>query len=157
MPALHSTIHIDSPSETVFVLTADLPQYDRWLPRSRAFDAVTQVSHVPVGLGTTYVNTGPSGAIHGSITDYHLPARIAFRQSMRIKLLLFAGTLDMHIRYTLEPAGHATRVDKDVAFDTHGVLKAVQPIIVTTIRWESKRLLQVMKRYVETLPENDDR
>jgi uncharacterized protein YndB with AHSA1/START domain len=154
MPALHFTTHIDGPSETIFELIADLAHYGRWLPSSRAFDAVTQVS-APIGLGTTYVNTGSSGAMQGSITDYQPPTRIAFRQSTRIKLLLFAGTLDMNIRYTLEPAGQATRVERDVAFDTHGVLKAVQPIIVATIRRESKRLMQVMKRYVETLPEHD--
>jgi uncharacterized protein YndB with AHSA1/START domain len=153
---LHFTTHIDGPNETVFALIADLAQYDRWLPRSRAFGAVTLVSHEPVGIGTTYVDTGPSGAMHGSITDYQPPSRIAFRQSMPIKLLLFAGILDIHTRYTLEPAGHGTRVDRDVTFDLRGVLKAAQPIIVATIRRESERLLQVMKRYVETRPEVDD-
>ena len=63
----------------------------------------------------------------------------------------------MNIRYTLEPAGDATRVERDVAFDTHGVLKAAQPIIVATIRRESKRLLQVMKHYVETRSEDEKR
>jgi hypothetical protein len=52
MPASHFTVHIGGPSEIVFALIADLTQYDRWLPRSKAF-----------GLGTTYVDTGPSGAM----------------------------------------------------------------------------------------------
>jgi uncharacterized protein YndB with AHSA1/START domain len=156
MPALHFTTDIDGPGETVFALIADLTRYDRWLPRSRAFGAVTQVSHTPVGLGTTYVNTGPSGAMHGSVTDYQPPARIAFQQSMPVKLLLFAGTLEMHIRYTLEPVGQATRVSRDVTFHLPGVLKVAQPIVAATVRRESERLLQVMKRYVETRPEGDE-
>ncbi len=156
MPALHFTAHIDGPGETIFALIADLTRYDRWLPRSRAFGAVTQVSHTPVGPGTTYVDIGPSGAMHGSVTDYEPPARIAFQQSMPVKVLLFAGTLDLHIRYTLEPIGQATQVSRDVTFQLPGALKAAQPIIVATVRRESERLLQVMKRYVETRPEDGD-
>ncbi len=147
MPALHFTAHIDGSSQTIFALIADLTRYDRWLPRSRAFGTVTQVSSMPVGLGTTYVDTGPSGAMHGSVTEYHPPTRIAFRQSMPVKLLLFAGTLEMHIRYTLEPVGQATRVNRDVIFQLPGILKVAQLIIVATIRRESERLLQVMKRW----------
>ena len=78
MPTLRFTAHIEGPRETVFGLIADITQYDRWLPRSRAFGAVTQVSQTPVGLGTTYIDNGPSGAMQGSITDYDPPARIAF-------------------------------------------------------------------------------
>ncbi len=70
MPVLHFSTQIDSPSETIFALIADLTHYNRWLPSSRAFGAVTQVSHTPIVVGTAYVDTGPSGAMHGSITDY---------------------------------------------------------------------------------------
>lgn len=152
MPALHFTVDIDGPSETVFALIADLAHYDRWLPRSRAFGSVAQVSHMPVGIGTTYVDTGPNGVMRGSITDYQPPVHIAFRQSMPVKLLLLAGMLEMDIRYTLEPVGNTTRVEREVAFTLPGMLKVGQPIVVTTVRRESQRLLQVMKRYVETLP-----
>src|SRR2546422_2001337 len=116
MPASHFTVDIDSPSETVFALIADLAHYDRWLPRSRAFGSVAQVSHTPVGIGTTYVDTGSNGAMHGSITVYQPPTHIAFRQSMPVKLLLLAGMLEMDIRYTLEAVGNATRVERDVTF-----------------------------------------
>ncbi len=156
MPALHFTTHIDGPSETVFALIADLAHYGRWLPRSRAFGTVTQVSQESVGIGTTYLDTGPNGVMHGSITDYHPPTHIAFRQSMPIKALLFAGILDMHIPYALEPVGHATRVKREVTFTLPDVLKAGQPIVVATVRRKSERLLQVMKRSVETRPKDDD-
>ncbi len=149
MPALHFTADIEGPSETIFALIANLIQYDQWLPRSRAFGAVTQVSPTPVGLGATYVDTGPSGAMHGSITDYQPSSRIAFRQSMPVKLLLFTGTLEMDIRYTLERVGQATRVSREVSFQLPGVLKAAQPIVVATVRRESERLLLLMKHYVE--------
>ena len=150
MPTLHFTSNIEGPCEAVFELIVDLTHYDRWLPQSKAFGAVMQVSPTPVGPGTTYVDKGPSGTMQGSITEYQPTARIAFQQSMPVKLLMFAGTLDLHIRYTLEPVGQATRVNRDVTFQLPGVLKAAQPIIASTIRRESKRLLQAMKRAVET-------
>ncbi len=156
MPTLHFTVQIEGSSETIFALIADITHYDRWLPSSRSFGAVTQVSNMPVGLGTTYVDNGPSGAMHGSIIDYQPPKRIAFRQSMPIKLLLFAGNLDMTQHYMLEPVGEATRVNREVSFHLPGVLKVAQPVVASTVRRESERLLQVLKRYVETRPGNDD-
>jgi uncharacterized protein YndB with AHSA1/START domain len=156
MPKLHFTAHIEGSCDTVFGLIADITRYDRWLPRSRSFGAVTQVSQIPVGLGTTYIDNGPSGAMHGSITEYHPPERIAFRQAMPVKLLVFAGTLELNTHYTLEPVGQATRVSRDVTFHLPGMLKVAQPIIVSTVRRESERLLQVMKRTVETQSEDDN-
>jgi uncharacterized protein YndB with AHSA1/START domain len=156
MPTLHFTVQIEGSSETIFALIADITHYDRWLPSSRSFGAVTQVSNMPVGLGTTYVDNGPSGAMHGSIIDYQPPKRIAFRQSMPVKLLLLAGNLDMTQRYMLEPVGEATRVNREVSFHLPGVLKVAQPVVASTVRRESERLLQVLKRYVETRPGNDD-
>ena len=149
MPTLHFTAHIEGSCETVFELIADITHYDRWLPRSSAFGAITQVSPTPVGLGTTYIDQGPSGMMKGSITDYQPPTRIAFQQSMPVKLLLISGTLEMHIRYTLESVGQGTRVNRDVTFQLPGMLKVAQPVIVSTVRRESGRLLQLMKRTVE--------
>jgi uncharacterized protein YndB with AHSA1/START domain len=149
MPTLHFTANIEGPCETIFELIADITQYDRWLPRSSAFGAVTQVSPMPVGLGTTYIDQGPSGTMKGSIADYQPPTRITFQQSMPVKLLVISGTLELHIRYSLEPVGQATCVNRDVTFHLPGVLKVAQPIIASTVRKESERLLQVMKRTVE--------
>ncbi len=96
MPALHFTTQIDGPSETIFALIADITLYDRRLPHSSAFGAVTQVSHTPVSLSTTYVDTGSSCAMHRSITDFQPLTRIVFQQSMPIKQLLFTGTLELY-------------------------------------------------------------
>jgi len=42
-------------------LTADLPNYGRWLPGSEAFGETTEVSPYPDRLGTTYLDAGPAG------------------------------------------------------------------------------------------------
>src|SRR2546430_908406 len=152
MPILHFTTHIDGRSEAIFALIADLPHYDQWLPRSRAFGSVIQISPLPVGLGTTYTDSGPSGIMQGSVIDHQPPTRIAFEQTMPVKLLLFAAILTLSIRYTIEPDRQATRVDREVSFQPHGVIKVAQPIITATIRRESGRILQAMKRAVESQP-----
>jgi uncharacterized protein YndB with AHSA1/START domain len=146
MPALHFTAHINGSRETVFALIADLAHYDLWLPNSRAFGAVTQVSPAPTGVGTTYVD----GTMRGSITEYNPPERITFQQSMPVKVLLLTGKLDVCVCYKLEAAETATRVKRDVTFALHGILKAAQPLVAGTIRRESGRLLEVMKRYMES-------
>jgi uncharacterized protein YndB with AHSA1/START domain len=149
MPLLRVTIDIKGSRETIFDLVADLAHYDRWLPGSRVFGGVTQVSSTPPGVGTTYAD----GPMRGSITEFNPPERITFEQSMPVKVLLLTGKLDSHVRYTLEAIGtdgQSTHVIREVTFNLHGVLKATQPLLVGTIRRESGRLLEMMKRYVES-------
>jgi len=38
---------------------------------------------------------------------------------------------------------------REVTFHLHGILGAAQPLVVSTIRRESGRMLEMMKRYVE--------
>jgi hypothetical protein len=65
MPDLHFTTLIEGSAETIFALIADLAQYDRWLPGSKSFGAITQISPLPVGLGTTYIAAGRNLATDG--------------------------------------------------------------------------------------------
>ena len=149
MLSLQFTVDINGPRETIFDLIADLAHYDRWLPGSRVFGGMTQVSSMPPGVGAIYTD----GTMHGSITEFNPPERITFEQSMRVKALLLTGKLGFRVRYTLEATGsdgQSTHVIRDVIFNLHGILKAAQPIIAATIRRESGRLLQIMKGYVES-------
>jgi uncharacterized protein YndB with AHSA1/START domain len=54
--------------ERVFMLLAELRDYDRWLPRSSAFKGTSEISDGPIALGTTYVEPGPLGVRHGRVT-----------------------------------------------------------------------------------------
>jgi uncharacterized protein YndB with AHSA1/START domain len=149
MPSLRFTIDINGPREKIFDLIADLAHYDRWLPGSRVFGGMAQVSSAPPGIGTTYAD----GPMRGTITEFEPPERITFEQSMPVKVLLLTGKLALRVRYTLEETGNdgqATHVIREVTFDLHGVLKAMQPLLVGTIRRESGRMLEMMKRYVES-------
>jgi hypothetical protein len=109
---------------------------------------MTQVSPVSPGVGTTYAD----GTMRGSITEFNPPERITFEQSMPVKALLLTGKLDVRVRYALEATGsdgQATHVIREVTFNLHGILGAAQPLVVSTIRRESGRMLEMMKRYVE--------
>jgi uncharacterized protein YndB with AHSA1/START domain len=145
---LRFTVDINGSRETIFELIADLAHYERWLPGSRTFGGMRQVSLAPPGVGTTYAD----GPMRGSITEFNPPERITFEQSMPVKVLLLTGKLDVRVSYTLEATGsskQATRVIREVTFNQHGILKLARPLVAGTVRGESRRLLEKMKRYVE--------
>lgn len=149
MPGLHFTILINGSAETIFALIADLSQYDRWLPGSKAFGGITEISPLPVGLGTTYTDAGPSGTRRGVVTEYEPPTLISFHQPMQVKRGLLAGTIDIRLRHTLEPVEQMIRVNRDLTLHIPGRLKVAQPIILSAFRQENERMLQILKHYVE--------
>ncbi len=149
MPELHFTILIEGSAETIFALIADLSHYDRWLSGSKVFEGITQITPLPVGLGTTYIDAGPSGIRHGEVTEYDPPTRISFSQPMHVKQGALTGKIDIDLRHTLEPVEQMTRVNRDLTFHIHGLLKAAQPFVIATFRQENKRMLLALKRYVE--------
>jgi carbon monoxide dehydrogenase subunit G len=148
MPRLQFTATIAGSAESIFAVIADLAGYHRWLPGSDAFGAITEISSEPIGLGTTYVDAGPSGKRYGSITEYKRPTNIAFHQPMDVSGLL-RGTIDITASYTLEPAQGGTRVIRDIVFQPHGLLRLAQPIIVSGFRRENKRVLAALKYDIE--------
>src|SRR5215469_16523276 len=149
MPELHFTTLIAGSAETVFALLADLAHYDRWLPGSKSFGAITHIAPLPVGLGTTYIDAGPSGTRHGEVTEYDPPTRISFHQPMHVKQGRLFGTIDIYLRHTLEPMEQMTRLNRDLTLGIQGLLKLAQPFVLAAFRQENKRMLLALKRYVE--------
>src|SRR5690242_18937197 len=109
MPDLHFSVLIGGSAETVFALLADLEHYDRWLPGSKAFGKITHISPLPVGLGTTYVDAGPSVTRYGEVTEYDPPLQISLHQPMLVKRGLLVGTINIHLRHILEPVEQMIR------------------------------------------------
>jgi uncharacterized protein YndB with AHSA1/START domain len=128
------------------------PEYGRWLPGSQAFGATTQVAPYPVGLGTTYLDAGPTGERPGAVIEFEPPARIAFHQTMLLKRPPINADVDITIRYTLEPEGAGTRVVRtvDLTIAMVGFMKIAEPIVVWAFRKENARVLAELKRHVET-------
>ncbi len=145
------TTVIEGPPQIIFDLIADMPNYGRWLSGSLAFGETSQVSPYPVRLGTTYLDSGSAGQRPGSVTEYDPPKRIAFHHTMALKLVPIGGDADIHIRYTLEPEGHVTRVIRALDM-TMQVPAPVRPLVIYAFNKENLRILAELKRYVEALP-----
>jgi polyketide cyclase/dehydrase/lipid transport protein len=149
---------IEGSVETIFELIADMPNYGLWLPGSEAFGGTTEVSPYPVRLGTTYLDAGPAGQRTGSVTGYDPSKHVAFHHTMLLKRGPLTANIDVHIRYTLEPAGGATFVirDLDLAIQIPGVLKVAEPLVTWALRKENVRILAELKRYVEAQAKQRD-
>jgi len=145
------TARIEGSPETIFDLIADMPNYDRWLPGSKAFGAITEITPYPVRLGTTFLDAGPMGQRPGSVTEYDRPKSIAFHLTMLLKQGPLTAHVDVHIRYSLEPSDRATLVIRalDLTIQIPGLLKIVEPLVIAAFRKENVRILAELKRYVE--------
>jgi len=146
---LHFTILINGSAETIFALLADLQHYDRWLPGSESFGGITEIAPLPVSLGTTYIDAGPTGVRHGEVTEFAPPTLLSFHQPMQVKQGPLRGTIDIHLRHTLKPEGQMTRLNRDLSLGIQGLLNVVQPLIVAAFRKENERMLGILKQYVE--------
>jgi len=149
MPDLHFSILINGSAETIFALLADLSQYNRWLPGSKSFGEIRDITPLPVGLGTTYIDTGSSGIRHGEVTEYDPPTRLSFHQPMQVKQGLVRGIIDIHLRHTLEQVQQTTLVNRDLTLGLQGLLKVAQPFVISSFRQENERMLLALKQYVE--------
>jgi uncharacterized protein YndB with AHSA1/START domain len=148
MTDLHLEIEIESSPETVFATLVDLRGYGRWLPRSTAFPGTTEISPGPVRVGTTYVESAPSGVRRGTITELARPTRMTFHQPMTLKPKLL-GVIDMWVRYALTQQGSWVHLDRDIALEIPWQLKLLQPFVVRQFRSESGRTLRALKAHVE--------
>jgi len=148
MPRLTFVAEIEGPAEEIFAAIADLTGYHRWLDGSNSFGGITEISPLPIGLGTTYVDAGPAGTRHGSIVAYEPPKKIAFHQPMRTSGPL-RGNIDIDVCCTLEPGERTTRVTRDVTIAPRGILILAQPLVMSAFRRENERLLLALKRHVE--------
>jgi hypothetical protein len=148
------TSQIKGSPGTIFDLIADMPNYRRWLPRSRAFADITQVTPYPVRLGTTYLDAGPVGDRPGRVTEFDRPSHIGFHHTMLVTKGPLTAHINACIRYTFEPVEGGTFVTRalDVAVHIPGLLKIASRLVVSAIHKENARLLPNLKRYVEAQP-----
>lgn len=149
MPDLYFTILINGSAETIFALLADLSHYDRWLPGSKAFGEIREITPLPIGLGTTYIDAGPSGIRHGEVTEFDPPTCLSFHQPMQVKQGVVKGSIDIHLRHTLEQVEQTTRVHRDLTLGIQGLLKLARPFVLSAFREENERMLLALKHFVE--------
>jgi len=143
MPDLHLSTEINRPAEDVFNLVADLAHYSRWLPPSKTYMETSEISDTPIKQGTTYVDKNTSNTMHGEIREFAPYSRIVFHQTSK------GRDLDITARYDLSPHGNGTHLARTVTISTAGILRLLQPIVVSRTRQENLRLLDALKAHLE--------
>ncbi|HTW85372.1 MAG TPA: SRPBCC family protein [Candidatus Sulfotelmatobacter sp.] len=139
---------IRAPAESIFAVIVDVDGQSRWLTKSSSFRGTTAVSSNQFALGTTYREPGPLGVRNGRVVEYERPTRIAFHQPMTLRFGL--GTIDVTMRYTLEPGPQATtHVRRLVTIGIPRSLRLLRPVIVREFRAESARTLRALKAYCD--------
>jgi uncharacterized protein YndB with AHSA1/START domain len=136
-------------ADAVFATIVDLRGYDRWLTRSSAYKGTTEVSADPMGVGTTYVESSPTGVRRGTVTEYEPPTLVTFHQPMTMKPRFF-GTIDIHVTYQLTPGTDSVHIERIVRLSLSRPLRAVKPLVLPQFRAESERTLLALKAFAET-------
>ena len=144
---------IDGSPTVIFDLLADMPNYGVWLPPSKAFTEITNVTPYPVQLGTSYLDTGSQGERPGTVTEFDRPRLLGFHHTMLVKRGPLRVELDVRIRYTLKETDTRTQVTREVDFAVRvpTLFKLADPLAVAQVRRENARLLPSLKRYVADL------
>jgi uncharacterized protein YndB with AHSA1/START domain len=146
---------IDAPPETLFDLLSDLPNYNRWLPPSESFEGTTDVEPYPVQLGSRYHDGKPDEPGKdwwGAVTGFQRPSLLDFHHTIEISQL--RSTVDVHIHYSLEPAGTGTQLTRQLVLDftMPSLLRPLRRVVTTRFDEENVRMLAALKQYAEAHP-----
>jgi uncharacterized protein YndB with AHSA1/START domain len=145
---LEFEVEVRASAARVFALLVDLRDYDRWLPRSSAFHGTTEISDGPIGVGTTYVETGPSGVRRGRVTEYDPPTRLGFAQPMTMKPRA-AGVIDIRLLHTLTPGAGSVHVRRALSLSFTGPVRFARPLVRRSFVAENERMMSALKAYAE--------
>lgn len=141
MTTLNFTTCINRPIDDVFHTLAELNQYAIWLPPSQLFSEIRDISDIPTRLGTTYTDHGQSSDMQGKVIEFQPPHKVGFRQSLKTPL----GRMIIEVRYTLQPSGNETQIQRNQTINSTGLLRIIQPLLLRRIRAENKRILSQLK------------
>ena len=141
MPNLQFSAWMNSSPETIYQVLTDLNQYTSWLPVSNLYRETKTISDTTLQVGTTYVD---SVIMHGEVTELDPYFHVAFRQ------VGLRNMLGIRIRYTLEPKENGTQVHREITISIKGVMRLFQPLLIRSISRENDRIMEQLKRYVET-------
>jgi uncharacterized protein YndB with AHSA1/START domain len=151
MVELKFEAEIRASAERVFSLLADLRDYDRWLPRSSAFHGTATISEGPIAVGTTYVEPGPLGTRHGTVTAMDRPTRLAFEQPMTLKPRAL-GVIGIKLFHTLTPGYAAVHLLRALELKPQGPIRLGMPFVARMFRAENERMMRTLKAYAEANP-----
>ena len=152
MAAIRATTDVNAPAQKVFDAVTDLQSYSKWLPDSGTFNGTTEISESPVKLGTTYVESSPGGVRSGKVIEFERPSKVVFHQPMKLNPASGGHVIDIKVEVTLKENRGVTTVERDVYL---GFPEPLQPLKEAWDKGgseESVRVLNLLKKYVESLP-----
>ena len=144
------TADIAAPPTLLFELLADMPNYGHWLPRSNAFGRTTDVEPYPVRLGSRYHDGKPDEPGKdwcGEVTGFQPPGSLDFHHTINVHQL--RATVDVHIHYSIEVVGAATRVNRWLLLDIDmpAILRPLRRFIITSFDKENVRTMAALGAY----------
>ena len=144
---------VAAPPKVLFELLSDMPNYQRWLPKSEEFSHVTDVDPYPVQLGSKYHDGRPDEPGKnwwGTVIGFQRPGSIDFHHTIRIAQL--RATIDVHIHYSLEWEDGSTRVDRWLIMDVNMpiIVRPLRSVIISKFDKENVRTMAAVKQYAET-------
>lgn len=137
---------IARPIDEVFGRLTDLSDYARWMPRLGVFIRSGQTSKGPVGVGTTYYDTGWMGTFVGEVAEFHAPTRVAFREKLQ---WLGMTVMEARPQYELVSTRAGTEVHHRAEGELFGVFNVLKPAVAWMARGERGRTLRALKRSLE--------
>ncbi len=151
------TATVAAPPEVLFDLLSDMPHYGRWLPGSEQFGQTTDVDPYPVRLGSRYHDGKPDQPGKdwwGTVIGFQPPGSIDFHHSIAVTQL--RAKVDVHIHYSFERQGEATRVNRWLILDI-GMPIFFRPLrraIISRFDKENLRTMSAVKQYAEAHPDH---
>ena len=138
---------IDRPIGDVFARLADLDGYRAWMPRTGLFRRSGQTSNGDRGLGTAYFDATRMGTFRGQITDYQPPARIGFRETLR---LFRFDLMEARPEYLLEADRDRTIVHHIAEGELFGLMRLMKPVAALLAKSERTRTVKSLRRSLES-------
>lgn len=138
MRTITNTIDIAAAPHDVYVALRTLDDYPGWLHRS----VVYRGTRAADGSGA-YVDSTTVGRMRGTLTGEDPDRSLRFHQAKP------SGSVDASIRYDLAAVDGLTRVVRVGELTTHGVFRAMQPVLVRMAAAESRRTMRALKAHAE--------
>ena len=138
MRTITNTIDIAAAPHDVYVALRTFDDYPGWLHRS----VVYRGTRAADGSGA-YVDSTTVGRMRGTLTGEDPDRSLRFHQAKP------SGSVDASIRYDLAAVDGLTRVVRVGELTTHGVFRAVQPVLVRMAAAESRRTMRALKAHAE--------
>lgn len=142
MVRITNDIDIDAPAHDVYVAVRALDDYPSWLGYSLVYRG-TKLKAADSERSLAYEDSTTVGRMSGELVEDVPDHTLRFHQSKP------SGGLDALIRYEITDAGTSTHLTRVGDMTTHGMLHAMQPILVRMASAESKRTMKALKTHVE--------